>query len=806
MSSRLTTWQRTALAIFLSVWTFCTAAKVMGFVRPAFRASFVEVTDDASYPIVKGFFTPAAESLSVLRKGDRLMWLNDRDLRGLSQLRFETLESDAAWRTGVPFRYRLERAGRVIDVGEVKAPQPLAEFLRDLFESTIWAVTAVLILLRARRTPGTRRLFYGLAMFALFEATFFFGGPRMVYVIAATVAAIAVCAVFPLLSIAYLSFPEEARLYNRWNRLWPWLLSVIGIGVFSIYHGVPLSPDKGAKLSSLGLTAYTLLQTVILTLSYRRSGIVGRRQLKWIVYAVYVGSMIAILTWATNGIVVSDSPVWAHAMLFFSGIVYPVSVLIAAFKFDLLDIDHLLGATVGYNLAGIVVIAAGFMLVPTATSAMSVGLGVDPAVGRTTLSLVLAGTLIFGGRFLRPYVDRIFFKERFALAQAINDLPEQFAMARRPGALWTLTGDALSQNLRPASCVIYGIAGNQLVSLYRAGDLAPDELPAAPSLVTWLGTLDAASRIDRRALASAGLEGRAILEQGETAVVIPVRRGPHVEAFVCLGEKRSGDIYTQTDLTLLTSLMKALSLHLLRFDQAELLERSQTMQKEMRRYVPGEVAEAIARGETLESGERDVSVLFVDIRGYTALTINRDAADVFSLINQYTELASSIVKDCGGVIVEFNGDGMMAVFGAPRAIEHKERAAVLAARRLIDEVPKLVTPATAETGFAVGVGVATGTAFVGNIEAADRVIWSAIGNTTNLAARLQTLTRTHDVGVLIDAVTHARAGDAASAFIAFDNVSIRGRARPETIFGLPLPPQPTDGRRAPRSDEQPLRL
>ena len=784
MSSRLTTWQRTALAIFVVAWTFCIVAKVMGFMRPAFRAVYVEVATEADYPTVKGFFTPAAESLSVLRIGDRLLRLSGRDLRGQSQLFFETTESDVAWRTRAPFRYRLERQGRPMEVTETRARQPLAEFARDFLQSVIWAMTAVLILLRARRTPGTRKLFYGLATFALFSALFVVGGPADVYVAATLAATFVFFAVSPMLVTAYLSFPEEARLYHGWNKLWPWLLAPIGVAVFSIYHAVPFGPTAGRAISSAGLSLWTLIQCTILTFSYRRSSSVGRRQLKWILYSVYVGALVAILVWTVNGIVVADSPVWAHALLFVSGTVYPISVLIAALRFDLLDIDRLLGATVGYNLVGIVVVAAGFIVVPTATAALSVGLGVDPTVGRTTLSLCLAGVLIFGERRLRPHIDRLFFKERFALSQAMNELPEQFAGARGPAALWTLAGDALSANLRPTSCVILGVSSADLVSLYCAGELTVPEHRVPPSLLGWLSTLTSAVKADRRSIANAGAEGRAMLEQIETAVVIPVRRGARVEAFVCLGEKRSGDIYTQTDLTLLTSLMKALSLHLLRFDEAELLERSQTLQKQMRRYVPGEVADAITRGETLETGEREVSVLFVDIRGYTALTVDRDAAEVFTLVNRYTELASSIVKECGGVIVEFNGDGMMAVFGAPRAIEHKERAAVIAARRLMIEVPKLVAPGSGDAAFAVGVGVATGAAFVGNIEAADRVIWSAIGSTTNLAARLQTLTRTLDVGVLIDAMSHERAGESASDFAAYENVAIRGRPGVDTVFGL----------------------
>ncbi len=144
----------------------------------------------------------------------------------------------------------------------------------------------------------------------------------------------------------------------------------------------------------------------------------------------------------------------------------------------------------------------------------------------------------------------------------------------------------------------------------------------------------------------------------------------------------------------------------------------------------------------LEARERAVSVLFWDIRGCTSYAEERRARDVFSTVNRYTERASSIVEKYGGSVVEFHGDGLMAVFGAPQPVADKERAAVLAGRDIIAAVRSLArsgeAPGPAE--ISVGVGIATGAAFVGNIQAADRLIWTALGNTTNLAARLQAQT------------------------------------------------------------------
>ena len=91
-----------------------------------------------------------------------------------------------------------------------------------------------------------------------------------------------------------------------------------------------------------------------------------------------------------------------------------------------------------------------------------------------------------------------------------------------------------------------------------------------------------------------------------------------------------------------------------------------------------------------------------------------------------------------------------------------------------------------QTKLSVGVGIATGEAFVGNIQAVDRMIWSAIGNTTNLAARLQSLTRDLDASLVIDQETWEKAQPAAEDFEKRPEVPIRGRRQPQDVYALPL--------------------
>ena len=280
---------------------------------------------------------------------------------------------------------------------------------------------------------------------------------------------------------------------------------------------------------------------------------------------------------------------------------------------------------------------------------------------------------------------------------------------------------------------------------------------------------------------------RAALETLGAVLVLPIRRATILAAFVCLGEKRSGDVYTSTDLALLTAVTDRISGELLRFDDAEVIRQGRTMQEALRRYVPGSVAQQIASGQPLESAEREVTVLFVDIRGHTSYAESRRAAEVFSTINRFTETVSRVVSEHGGSVVEFSGDGMMAVFGAPEVLSQKERAAVEAGREVFDAVRSLAPEPPGHVPLAVGVGIATGSCFVGNVQAVDHLIWTAIGNIPNRAARLQSLTRELDAAMVIDAATYQAARYVASDFLKREGVPIRGLSEPLDIFLLESP-------------------
>jgi class 3 adenylate cyclase len=531
----------------------------------------------------------------------------------------------------------------------------------------------------------------------------------------------------------------------------------------------PLWPGRSNRdLDAISLALGVSILFGALVHTYRRCDALERRQLKWVLYGFALGYAPIVLD-AVSGLGVPEQLKMAFPLAI------PLGFAIAILGYRLFDIDRVISATASLTIVGVVLLGALLAAVPPLAAGLSSSVGLDAAVGQWALSVVAVGALVPAHRALRPWLDRRLFADQAERMAGFEALLGELAACGSAGELTKLTGERFDALVEPESIATYARQEGLFTPIFVRGQAAPVAFPADGVLVkaleartTPLAASDEALDVfDRAALTTLGAE-----------LVIPARLGQNLAAFTCLGRKRSGDIYTATERAVMTAVANKIGERLAQLDADALVRDTRAMQDRLRRYVPGAVAAEVESGRDLAPEEREVTVLFVDLRGYTSFAEGREAADVFSTINEYTELVSGVVAAQDGTVVEFNGDGMMVVFGAPRALPGKERAAVSAGREIVEQMPGELR---------VGVGIATGAAMVGSIRSADRWIWSAIGNTTNLAARLQTLTREIDATIAIDEATHAAAGYVCSDFVRHAAVVIRGRSGRHTVFALPTP-------------------
>ncbi len=201
----------------------------------------------------------------------------------------------------------------------------------------------------------------------------------------------------------------------------------------------------------------------------------------------------------------------------------------------------------------------------------------------------------------------------------------------------------------------------------------------------------------------------------------------------------------------------------------------------LHRYVSPEVATALIEdpGRAALGGEElEVTVLFADLRGYTAFAERRAPAEVVAMLNSAFGVVVPIVFDEGGTVVQFMGDALMAIFNAPHPQpDHALRAAraALAMQHAVGELPDAAT----RPQFRVGLN--SGLALVGNIGGAEMRNFAAIGDTTNLAARLQTYAAAGSIAIGANTYAHIRE----QAIVRpLGSPGLKGKSQPVAVYEL----------------------
>jgi adenylate cyclase len=177
---------------------------------------------------------------------------------------------------------------------------------------------------------------------------------------------------------------------------------------------------------------------------------------------------------------------------------------------------------------------------------------------------------------------------------------------------------------------------------------------------------------------------------------------------------------------------------------------------------------------------RDLTVLFSDIRGFTTLSEKFDPAALTALLNDFLTPATDVLLKAEATIDKYIGDAIMAFWNAPLDIPDHRRKACLAALAMRAALERL----NRERGMnlRIGIGLHSGDCCVGNLGSAQRFSYSAIGDSVNLASRIEGLTKQYGVDILVTEETRDEAREL--AFIEADRVRVVGRGQPITVFAL----------------------
>jgi adenylate cyclase len=197
------------------------------------------------------------------------------------------------------------------------------------------------------------------------------------------------------------------------------------------------------------------------------------------------------------------------------------------------------------------------------------------------------------------------------------------------------------------------------------------------------------------------------------------------------------------------------------------------------RYVPAQVAEQIVRAGQLAPQQREASVVFVDIEGFTLLSESLPPAQLIGLLNSFFGAATAVVDEWGGVVVNHVGDALIAAFNAPLPVDGHPARAVGAARSLLSLVS---TREFEGRRLRVRIGVATGPVAAGTVGGAGRQTYTLYGDTVNLAQRLEELNKEFKTDCLVCGTTFTAARSECAGATAMGSLRVRGRDNAVEVF------------------------
>jgi len=216
-------------------------------------------------------------------------------------------------------------------------------------------------------------------------------------------------------------------------------------------------------------------------------------------------------------------------------------------------------------------------------------------------------------------------------------------------------------------------------------------------------------------------------------------------------------------------------------------KRLRDQQKAMvRRFVTSEVANDILQSGFALGGKRiHASVLFSDIRGFTALVESQGPEETIDLLNTYYMLMFDAIGSHGGSVNQIIADGLVALFGAPLPLDDCAGSAVAAALEMVELIEEFnhERKAVDKAAIRIGIGVATGDVVAGYTGTQQRATYTCIGDTMNLAARLEAHTKVAGCGILIDGTTQRALGGSVP-MQSLGEVRFKGKAAAVEIFSV----------------------
>ncbi len=245
-----------------------------------------------------------------------------------------------------------------------------------------------------------------------------------------------------------------------------------------------------------------------------------------------------------------------------------------------------------------------------------------------------------------------------------------------------------------------------------------------------------------------------------SALCAPLWIGDKIIGLLSLESTNFGRAFNEDDLDLLLVIAHQAALGIERARLAEKAEHERRARAHLGQYLDDKVAALVCRegaDELMAPKEQVVTVLFCDLVSFTKMSEGLAPEALVDFIRDFLTIMTECIFSEGGTIDKYMGDAVMALFGAPIPDEESAEHAIRVALAMRDQVRSMRIPVPGKGQLRVRIGINTGPLVVGNIGSARRLEYTAIGDTVNVAARLETFARPNEI--CVDEVTYKRAAD-----------------------------------------------
>jgi adenylate cyclase len=216
--------------------------------------------------------------------------------------------------------------------------------------------------------------------------------------------------------------------------------------------------------------------------------------------------------------------------------------------------------------------------------------------------------------------------------------------------------------------------------------------------------------------------------------------------------------------------------------------RRHRVQHAFSHYLAPSIVDRLAESEAelrLGGERREITVMFADLSGFTALSTRLPPEELMAVTNTYHAMMVEAVEATGGYVNQFLGDAVMAIWGAPLADPHHAARAARAALSIVENITRAKAEADAQglPGYAVKIGINTGPAVVGNVGAPKRYNYTAVGETVNIAARLESVPEDYGCRIVVGPATAAAIAER-FVLCELDWIKVKGKDEAFSIFQL----------------------